>query len=93
MSVTKAEVTKAAVSYTLTLGYEIKKEQLDVIVQYVLTEIRKVHANLFNRSFPNLHNNSSIVNRSSSSTLQSQNPTATTARGEWRRRHSISVDL
>ena len=28
MSVTKAEVTKAAVSYTLSLGYEIKKEQL-----------------------------------------------------------------
>ncbi len=58
MSVTKAEVTKAAVSYTLSLGYEIKKEQLDVIVQYVLTEISKVHANLFHRSFPNLHNNS-----------------------------------
>ncbi len=52
MSVTKAEVTKAAVSYTLSLGYEIKKEQLDVIVQYVLTEISKVHANLFHRSFP-----------------------------------------
>ncbi len=61
-------MTKAAVSYTLSLRYEIKKEQLDVIVQYVLG--RDVFAVL-----PTGYGNSWIVNRSSSSTLQSQNPT------------------
>jgi superfamily II DNA helicase RecQ len=31
-----AEVAGAAVSYTLSLGYSLKKEQLDVIVKYVM---------------------------------------------------------
>lgn len=35
-TVTVASVTKAAVSYANTLGLELKKEQMDVIVKYVL---------------------------------------------------------